>query len=226
VGFSQSYTYFTWRHEAWELREYVTELTQPPLVDYMRPSFWPNTPDILDEHLRHAPVSAFAARLVLAATLIPTYGIYSGYELGENQPASPTNTEYLNSEKYEIKARRYDQPHSLAPLIRALNGIRRRHPAVWALRDVRFHGSDNDQIIAYTRGRLERDLLLVVVNLDGYRAQETLVRLDLPAVGLGTGRHHLHDELTGDRYEWEGDTGYVRLDAPAGQVAHVFHVTP
>src|SRR3546814_9428519 len=103
VGFSQSYTYFTWRHSAWELREYVEELTQGPLVEYMRPAFWPNTPDILGGVLRDGPRSAFALRLVLAATLVPTYGVYSGYELYENAPASETNAEYLHSEKYEIK---------------------------------------------------------------------------------------------------------------------------
>ena len=128
IGFSQSYTYFTWRHEPWELREYVTELTHPPLVEYMRPSFWPNTPDILDDHLRHAPPSAFALRFILAATLVPLYGIYSGYELCENEPADDTTTEYRHSEKYELRARDYKQEPSLAPLIRTVNEIRRNHP--------------------------------------------------------------------------------------------------
>ena len=225
VGFSQSYTYFTWRHSAWELRDYVTELTTSPLVDYVRPSFWPNTPDILDEHLRHAPPSAFAVRLVLAATLVPVYGIYSGYELGENEPASDSTTEYLHAEKYEIKRRDFDQPQSLAPLIRVLNHSRRRHPDVWRLRDVRFHASDNDQVLAYSRGRLPDDLLLVVVNLDPHHAQETLVHLDGEALGLPSGCYQLHDELTGARYTWDGPSGYVRLDPGHGQVAHVLHVT-
>jgi starch synthase (maltosyl-transferring) len=226
VGFTQSYTYFTWRHAAWELREYVTELTTPPLVDYMRPSFWPNTPDILDEHLRNAPPSAFALRFILAATLVPLYGVYSGYELCENEPASLTNTEYLHSEKYEIKKRDYDAPGSLAPLFRTVNDIRRRHDGVWSLRDIRFHHSDNEQVLAYSRGHASRDLLLCVVNLDPHDAQVTMVRLDLGALGLPHDvRYHLRDELTGDTYEWHGEAGYVRLDPAAGHVAHIFHVT-
>jgi starch synthase (maltosyl-transferring) len=226
IGFTQSYTYFTWRHSSWELRAYVEELTRPPLVDYMRPSFWPNTPDILDDHLRHAPPTAFAARFVLAATLVPIYGIYSGYELVENEPANDTTTEYRHAEKYEIKSRDFDQPHSLAPLIRTVNRIRRAHPDLWALRDVRFHHTDNDRLLAYTRGHLDRDLLLAVVNLDADHAQESWVRLDVGAIGLdGTGPFRLHDELTDERWEWEGDAGWVRLDPAVGQVAHLFHVT-
>ena len=225
IGFTQSYTYFTWRHEAWELRDYVEELTNPPLVEYMRPSFWPNTPDILDDRLRDAPPSAFALRFVLASTLVPLYGIYSGYELCENEPADDTTTEYRHSEKYEIKTRDFKQEPSLAPLIRRVNEVRRDHPGVWSLPDIRFHHSDNDQVLAYTRGHLEDDLLLVVVTLDPHHAQETWVRLDLGAVGVPYGRYHLHDELTGARYDWEGDTGYVRLDPTTGQVAHLFHVT-
>jgi starch synthase (maltosyl-transferring) len=225
VGFTQSYTYFTWRHEAWELRDYVTELSTSSLADYMRPSFWPNTPDILDEHLRHAPPTAFALRFILAATLVPIYGVYSGFELCENEPASSTNTEYRHSEKYELKHRDYAAPTSLAPLFRTVNEMRRRHPAVWALRDVRFHHSDNDQILVYSRGHVSRDLILCAVNLDPHHAQDTTVRLDLGALGLPHDlRYHLRDELTGDTYEWTGDTGYVRLDPATGQVAHLFHV--
>lgn len=226
VGFTQSYTYFTWRHSAWELRAYVTELTSHPLVDMMRPSFWPNTPDILDVELRHAPPSAFALRFVLAATLVPLYGIYSGYELCENEPASETNTEYLHSEKYEIRLRDYDQPQTLAPLIRTVNDLRHKHPEVWALRDVRFHGSDNEQILVYSRGHADSGLLLCAVNLDPHNPQETTVRLDLGAVGLPSdGTYWLRDELTGETYEWHGGAAYVRLDPTVGQVAHLFHVT-
>jgi starch synthase (maltosyl-transferring) len=226
VGFTQSYTYFTWRHEAWELREYVTELTTTDLADYMRPSFWPNTPDILDEHLRHAPPSAFALRFILAATLVPIYGVYSGFELCENEPAALTNTEYLHSEKYELKDRDYTLPGSLAPLIRTVNAFRRRHDQVWDLRDVRFHHSDNEQILVYSRGHLSRDLVLCAVNLDPHDAQDTTVRLDLGAVGLPHDvRYKVHDELTATTYEWCGDAAYVRLDPTVGQVAHLFHVT-
>jgi starch synthase (maltosyl-transferring) len=192
----------------------------------MRPSFWPNTPDILDEHLRHAPPSAFAIRFLLAATLVPLYGIYSGYELGENEPASLDSTEYLHSEKYELRFRDYDAEGSLGPFIRRVNEIRRAHPSVWALRDVRFHHSDNDQVLAYTRGHLDTDLLLVVVSLDPHHAQETWVRLDLGAIGLGDGGgYKLADELTGETWEWVGEAGWVRLDPTTRQVGHVFHVT-
>jgi starch synthase (maltosyl-transferring) len=227
VGFSQSYTYFTWRHEAWELREYVTELTQGPLSEYMRPSFWPNTPDILGGVLRDGPRAAFELRLILAATLVPSYGVYSGYELLENEPASEANEEYLHSEKYEIKARDYGSPDSLAPLMRTLNEIRRRHDGLWMLSDIRFHHSDHESFLVYTRGHASGDLLLCIVNLDPHSAHETTVRLDLGAVGLmGSSRHHLHDQLSDAHYEWHGDSSYVRLDPFAGQVAHIFKVTP
>jgi len=226
VGFTQSYTYFTWRHEAWELREYVTELTQGPLADYMRPSFWPNTPDILDDHLRHAPPAAFATRFVLAATLVPIYGIYSGYELLENEPANDTSTEYRHSEKYELKARDFTHPGSIAPFIRTVNEVRRRHPGVWDLRDVRFHHSDDDRFLVYSRGHADRDLLLCVVLLDHDQALDTTVRLDLAALGIPADHpYNLFDELSGDTYVWGGPAAYVRLDPPAGQVAHLLHVT-
>src|SRR5205085_3370861 len=142
-------SYFTWRTAGWELREYLTELTEEPIVDYMRPSFWPNTPDILAGPLRDGPPSAFRLRFLLAATMVPSYGIYSGYELCENEPASPANEEYLYSEKYEIKHRDWRQPGSLAPYVTRLNEIRRRHPAFAELRNIWFHHSNNDQILAY-----------------------------------------------------------------------------
>ncbi|MFZ6005928.1 MAG: alpha-1,4-glucan--maltose-1-phosphate maltosyltransferase [Actinomycetota bacterium] len=226
IGFTQSYTYFTWRHEAWELREYVSELARSPLADFMRPSFWPNTPDILAGVLRNGPREAFALRFVLAATLVPTYGVYSGYELCENEPASETNTEYRHSEKYELKQRDYSDPSSLAPLLRTVNEVRRRHPGIWSLRDVRFHHSDNDQILVYSRGHASRDLLLCAVNLDPHSPQDTTVHLDLGGLGLPHDvRYHLRDELTGDTYDWTGDRGYIRLDPSVGQVAHLFHLT-
>ena len=227
VGFSQSYTYFTWRTAAWELRDYVVELTQGPLADYMRPAFWPNTPDILSGPLRRGPRAAFALRLLLAATLSPTYGIYSGYELCENEPASESNEEYAHSEKYEIKDRDYGAFDTLAPFIARCNEIRRSHPGLWSLRDVRFHHSDDaEHFLVYSRGHVDTDLLLVVVNLDPYEARDTTVRLDLGALGLPSGvAYELHDELTGERYEWHGDAAYVRLDPASGQVAHAFHVT-
>ena len=185
VGFSQSYTYFTWRNEAWELREYVDELAHGPTADYMRPNFWPNTPDILAGPLRDGPPAAFLLRFVLAATLVPSYGVYSGYELFENAPASDANEEYLHSEKYQLRARDWGRDDSMAPFIATVNGIRRRHPAFRSLRNVRFHASTNEQVLVWTRGHVDDgDLVLVVVNLDPHHAQETVLDLDLGAVGL------------------------------------------
>ncbi len=223
VGFTQSYTYFTWRNEPGELRDYVNELAYGPTADYMRPSFWPNTPDILSGPLRHGPPAAFRMRLVLAALLVPSYGIYSGYELYENEPASDTNEEYLHSEKYEIRRRDWGRADSLAPFIATINDIRRRHPALRWLRNVRFHGSSNDRFLVWSRGhRDEGDLVLVVVNLDPHGAQETVLGLDFGAVGLPwQGPYSATDELTGDVYTWDGPNPYVRLDPWQGQVAHV-----
>jgi starch synthase (maltosyl-transferring) len=227
VGFTQSYTYFTWRNEPWELRDYVNELAYGPTADYMRPNFWPNTPDILAGPLRHGPPAAFRIRFVLAATLVPSYGIYSGYELYENEPASDTNEEYLHSEKYEIRRRDWARPDSLAPFIATVNDIRRRHPALQWLKNVRFHGSSNDRFLVWSRGHRDGgDLVLVVVNLDPHAAQETSLALDLGAVGLpGQGPYTAMDELTGDVFVWEGPNPYVRLDPWQGQVAHVLALT-
>ena len=225
VGFSQSYTYFTWRNQGWELREYVEELAHGPLAEYMRPSFWPNTPDILSGPLRDGPPAAFALRYVLAATLVPTYGVYSGYELYENEPASDANEEYLHSEKYELKARDYGRADSLAPLMRTVNEIRRRHDGVWSLPDIRFHHADDERFVVYSRGHAARDLLLVVVNLDPHQAHDTFVRLDLEAIGLPFNEPYtVHDELSGDTWEWYGADSWVRLDPDVGQVAHIFSV--
>ena len=225
VGFSQSYTYFTWRTERdgpEGLWAYMRQLTAGPAADYLRPNFWPNTPDILSGPLRNGPPAAFALRLVLAATLSPSYGIYSGYELYENQPAAATNEEYLNSEKYEIKDRVFDRPGTLAPLIGGLNAIRRRHPALQRLRHLQLHPTDNPQIMAYSRQSDDgTDAVLVVVTLDPFNTQQTFVHLDLEALGLPADRPYLvYDELSGERYLWSGASPYVRLE-PWARVAHV-----
>ena len=223
VGFTQSYTYFTWRNEPWELRDYVNELAYGPTADYMRPNFWTNTPDILSGPLRNGPPAAFRMRLVLAATLVPSYGMYSGYELYENEPASDTNEEYLHSEKYEIRRRDWGRADSLAPFIATVNDIRRRHPALHWLRNIRFHESTNDRFLVWSKGhRDEGDLVLVVVNLDPHNAHETILGLDLGAIGLPwQGPYTASDELTGDVYTWDGPSPYVRLDPWQGQVAHI-----
>jgi len=226
AGFSQSYTYFTWRteqHGEEGLWAYLTELAHGPVADYMRPNFWPNTPDILSGPLRFGPPSAFALRLVLAATMSPSYGVYSGYELYENLPASELNEEYLDSEKYEIKDRDYSRPDSLAPLMTALNDIRRRHPALQRLRTVRLHPSTNPQVIAYSKLSDDgADAVLIVVNLDPYWPQEALLSLDLGDLGLPYDRpYRVFDELSGQSFDWFGASPFVRLD-PALRVAHVF----
>ncbi len=230
VGFTQSYTYFTWRTARRELEEYLVELGRGPTADYMRPNFWPNTPDILSGPLRNGPPSAFMSRLVLAATMGPSYGIYSGYELGENEPASDTNEEYLHSEKYELRARDWDAPSSLAPLIARLNDTRRRHPALAELRTIRFHTIDSPHMIAYSKtapvgDAAPSDVVLVVVNLDPYSWHEGTLSLDLGVLGLPDGvLFEAHDELTGATFGWTGPHQYVRLD-PA-LPAHVLHLRP
>jgi starch synthase (maltosyl-transferring) len=249
VGFSQSYTYFTWRTFKDELVAYVEELCHGPKADYMRPNFWPNTPDILSGPLRHGSRAAFEVRLVLAATLVPSYGVYSGYELLENEPASEFNEEYLHSEKYEVKARDWQQPGSLAPLITRLNDIRRRHPAFAELRNLRFVAGSNDAILAYAKLTADGDtgfgdtgfgdtgfgdtgfgdtgfgdVVLTVVNLDPHHVHEDVLGLDLAALGLPPDApFEAHDELSDTTYVWSGPSPYVRLD-PEVAPAHVLHL--
>ena len=228
AGFSQSYTYFTWRteqHGPDGLWAYVDELAHGPVADYMRPNFWPNTPDILSGPLRNGPPAAFALRLVLAATMSPSYGVYSGYELYENVPASAANEEYLNSEKYEIKHRDYDRPDGLAGLMTSLNLLRHRHPAFQRLRSIRFHPSSNPLVLAYSKVSDDRaDVVLVVVNLDPYSAQSAILSLDLEALGLPADRpYSIYDELSDETFEWIGANPFVRLQPPE-RVAHIFDV--
>ena len=225
VGFSQSYTYFTWRTAKWELQQYLNELTVGPVADYMRPNFWPNTPDILSGPLRGGGEAAFKIRLVLAATLTPAYGIYSGYELMENQPASDTNEEYARSEKYEIKQRDWDAPGSLTPWITTINQFRRDHTALHRLRNIRFVNTNNDAIMAYAKVSEDgSDVVIVVVNLDPHGTHEATLNLDLPALGLAPDRpFDVTDAFSGRAYSW-GPNPYVRLDP--SEPAHLFAVTP
>ncbi|HVF76367.1 MAG TPA: maltotransferase domain-containing protein, partial [Acidimicrobiales bacterium] len=224
VGFSQSYTYFTWRTGQYGeegLRTYLEELAHGPKADFMRPNFWPNTHDILSGPLRNGPPAAFKQRLVLAATMSPSYGIYSGYELVENEPMSDANEEYDFPEKYEIKVRDWDAPHSLAPFITQVNRIRRRHPALQRLRNIHFHDTTNEQVIAYTKHSDDRsDIVLVVVNLDPSNTQDCVVTLDLALLGLPwDAPYEAFDELSGQTFEWRGPQPYVRLEA--NQAAHI-----
>ncbi|MFJ1704196.1 alpha-1,4-glucan--maltose-1-phosphate maltosyltransferase [Kitasatospora sp. NPDC088346] len=219
IGFHQSYTYFTWRDTKQDITEYLTELSGETAA-YMRPNFFANTPDILPEYLQQGGPASFAVRAVLAATLAPSYGVYAGFEHYENEPAHPGSEEYLHSEKYELRPRDWTRQDSLAPLLTALNRLRRRHPALQQLRNLRFHPTDNDQVIAYSKSAATEDGIedhvIVVVNLDPRHAQEATVTLD--------GDHPLtvHDELTGATYTWARHN-YVRLDPSAGP-AHLLTV--
>ncbi|MFC9316503.1 alpha-1,4-glucan--maltose-1-phosphate maltosyltransferase [Streptomyces nigra] len=225
IGFQQSYTYFTWRTGKQELTEYLTELSGEAAA-YMRPNFFVNTPDILHAYLQHGHRPAFEVRAVLAATLSPTWGVYSGYELCENTPLREGSEEYLNSEKYQLRQRDWEtaerEGRTITPLITRLNMIRRCHPALHRLRNLRFHHTDNDALIAYSK-RTGPDTVLVVANLDPQHPQEATVSLDMPALGLDWDASlSVLDELTGETYRW-GRANYVRLE-PGRAPAHVFHV--
>jgi starch synthase (maltosyl-transferring) len=220
VGFIQSYTYFTWKNSAWELREYMLELTSSGMQDYFRPNFFANTPDILTEYLQYGGPPAFATRLVLAATLSPSYGIYSGFENFEHQPRHPGSEEYLDSEKYELKKRRLDGP--LLPLVAELNRLRRDHPALQQFVDVTFLETENDALLAYAK-RAGGETLLIVVTLDPNQPAEGIVvvpyELGLPPVFPAV------DLIGGERFDWHVGRNYVRLD-PTWRVAHLLEAVP
>ena len=225
VGFTQSYTYFTWRTSKDELTEYVSEVAFGPGADWLRPNFWPNTPDILSGILRGGNRAAFKSRLLLAATMSPNYGIYSGYELLENEPASDTNEEYLNSEKYEIKKRDWNHSESIAPYITLVNDIRNRHPALHELSNIRFHWADNPNVIVYSKAR-EGDVMLMVVNLDPHNVNESTLWLDLGQLGVPDDLpYEAFDEVTGESFVWRGAAPYVRLD-PAIEPGHILQLRP
>jgi starch synthase (maltosyl-transferring) len=231
IGFHQSYTYFTWRNTAAELAEYTRELSGPAAA-YMRPNFFVNTPDILCGYLQHAGPSAFRVRAVLAAMLAPSWGVYSGYELAENIPLVPGSEEYLDSEKYAFRPREWDRAAELgltiAPFLTRLNEIRRAHPALHWLRNLRFHYSDQPDILCFSKRTGaphagEPDTVLVVVNLDAGGTREATVWLDGDALGLDVAAgFSVTDELTGQTYRW-GQANYVRLD-PGVTPAHIFAV--
>lgn len=226
IGFSQSYTYFTWRRTKQELAEYGEELASGHASSWFRPNLWPTTPDILADPLRCASLEVFASRAVLAATLAPSWGVYSGYELGENDP-DPVKEEYRNSEKYELKSRDHEDRRSLWPLLAGLNRIRHEHRSMWRMSSLRFHHVDHDDVIAYSHHRVidgVSDTVLVVVNLTPDEVREATVHLDLGSLGLaGRSSFPVLDELTGECWEWGANGNYVRLD-PAERVAHVFCV--
>jgi starch synthase (maltosyl-transferring) len=229
IGFHQSYTYFTWRNTGAEVTEYLRELSGPAAA-YMRPNFFANTPDILNEYLQYGGPPAFRVRAVLAGLLSPTWGIYSGYELCENTSVRPGSEEYLDSEKYAYRPRDWCQaeqgPAGIAPFITRLNMIRRAHPALHWLRNLRFHHVDRPELICFSkRSAADADTVLAVVNLDPHQPREATIWLDMPALGVDyRSQLVVTDELSGASYRW-GQANYVRLD-PATAPAHIFTVTP
>jgi starch synthase (maltosyl-transferring) len=211
-GFNQSYTYFTWRTFKHELEEYLTELTQGASADYMIGNLWPNTPDILPEHLQQGGRPAFLIRSALAATLSSSWGIYSGFELCENR-ALPGREEYADSEKYQLVSRDMDGPGNIKPWIAALNRARREYPALQDYRNLRFHRADNDRVTFYSRVTSDRtSLVLAAVSLDPYGPQEAIVHVPLERLGIADDEtYQVHDVLSGERALWQGSTALVRL---------------
>jgi starch synthase (maltosyl-transferring) len=224
LGFTQSYTYFAWRNTKRELTDYFTELARGPGRDYFRPNAWPNTPDILTEHLQFGGRPAFMARLVLAATLAASYGVYGpAFELTERAPREPGSEEYLDSEKYQLRTWDVQRADSLAGFIGRVNRARRENPALQSDGSLEFVPVDNEQLIAYVkRVATPENTVLTVVNLDPHHAQSGWVDLDLGALGVDAhAPYQMHELLSGARYLWSGPRNYVSLD-PARAPAHVF----
>jgi starch synthase (maltosyl-transferring) len=228
LGFTQSYTYFAWKNENWELTQYFTELTDPAVREFFRPNLWPNTPDILNAYLQKGGRPAFVSRLVLAATLGASYGIYGpAFELCENRPVRSGSEEYLDSEKYQIRVWDIASLNSLRDLISHVNGIRRSSLALQVNSGLKFHHLDNEKLIAYSKTSEDgSDTLLIVVNLDPYNTQSGWVDVAVEELRLGVQEsYQLHDLLTDARYVWHGSRNYVQLD-PAVLPAHIFRVHP
>jgi starch synthase (maltosyl-transferring) len=226
AGFTQSYTYFTWRNTKPELESYFRDLTKTEVREYFRPALWPNTPDILTEHLQYGGRPAFMARLVLAATLGASYGIYGpAFELCEHAVTAPGKEEYLDSEKYEIRTWDTDRADSLREFIALVNRIRKESPPLQADDNLRFHTVDNDQLIAYSKSAEDRSgTILVVVNLDPRHTQSGWVELPLEEFGLGDAAPFQgHDLLSGARFLWQGRRFYVALD-PFAVPAHIIRL--
>ncbi|MEO8080384.1 MAG: alpha-1,4-glucan--maltose-1-phosphate maltosyltransferase [Caldimonas sp.] len=224
VGYSQSYTYFTWRNTKDELVEYFTELSAGPGKEYFRPNVWPNTPDILHEQLHGGRRPIFMSRIVLAATLAASYGIYGpAYELLEGTPREPGSEEYRDSEKYQLRHWDLTRADSLAPFIARLNRIRRENPALQDDSNLCFCSIGNDQLLAYAKQSGE-NIIVTVVNLDPNNAQSGWLELDLAALGLDeNAQYQMHDLLTDERFLWQGRHNFVMLD-PNRVPAHVMLV--
>jgi starch synthase (maltosyl-transferring) len=217
AGFTQSYTYFTWRNFKGELTEYFTELTQGPMKEYFRGNLFPNTPDINTEFLQRGGRPAHMIRAILATTLSSVYGMYSGFELCEATPLAPGKEEYLDSEKYQVKAWDWDRPGNIRPLITRLNEVRRQNPALHEYDNLRFYPADNDNVLFY--GKMTEDrtsMVFVCVNLDPFAAHETMLHFPLPDMGIGWhDPWEVEELLTGQRFFWHGGSQHVRLEPDA-----------
>jgi starch synthase (maltosyl-transferring) len=240
AGFTQSYTYFTWRTTSAELQTYLEEITKPPVSDFFQPNFWPNTPDILHKQLQEGGRAAFMQRVILAATLTANYGIYGpAYELCENAPMKPApgkteSEEYLDSEKYEIRQRDRNAPGSLVPLITNLNHIRRANPALQSNGSLVFHPADNPNLLCYSKTAADpmqlahnggENTILVCINLDPLNEQGGWIELDLRALAIPNNTDfQVKDLLTDITYTWHDRSNYVAL-RPAVQPAHIFRIT-
>ncbi|KAF0114957.1 MAG: alpha-amylase [Rhodospirillaceae bacterium] len=226
VGFSQSYTYFTWRNFKWELTEYLIELTQTEVAEYMRPNFFPNTPDILPEFLQKGGRPAFMIRFVLAATLSSVYGIYNGFELCENT-AVPGKEEYLNSEKYDYKVWDWDRPGNIKDLIATVNRARRENPALQELTTLRFHPAHDENILFYSKMTATRaNMIFIAVTLDPFDAHECVIEMPLADMGLGEHDNYAVEELiSGAKHLWSGAHHRIRLD-PHTTPAMILRVIP
>ncbi len=226
LGFTQSYTYFAWRNTKPELTEYLTTITQSEVREFFRPNFWPNTPDILNEYLQTGGRPAFMIRLILAATLTASYGIYGpAFELCDNVPRDPGSEEYLDSEKYQRKTWNLNAPHSLRFLIAQVNRIRRENPALQQDWNLVFHPTDNEQVICYSKHTDDQqNIIIVAVNLDPYHTHSAWVSLQVDEIGLETEKpYQVHDLLDDSRYLWSGKRNFVQLN-PLHVPAHIFCV--
>lgn len=226
LGFTQSYTYFTWRNTKEDLTTYLEELTQTDVAEFFRPNFWPNTPDILHEELQKGGRPAFLSRFVLAATLSSNYGMYGpAFELCENRALKPGSEEYLDSEKYQLRHWNIEDPQNLQSVIARVNEIRRTHPALQSNCGLRFHATDQPLLIAYSKtGPAKADRILTIVNLDHKNSQSGWVQLDLATLGLKAEQSfEVHDLLTSRRYTWKGARNYIQLEAGR---SHIFHIPP
>jgi len=232
AGFQQSYTYYAWRNMRWELEEYLRELSGEAAA-YMRPAFWPTTHDILTPYMQYGGPTAWALRAALAATLVPTYGIYAGYELMENVARSGAE-EQVDNEKYEYKNRRWEdyepggpnEGQNLSGYLTRLNAIRQAHPALRWLRNIRFHAAEDENILVFSKSRVvdgRRDTVLVVANLDPHATRGSSVHLDMPALGLGwDDQFRARDLVTEQTWIWRQDS-WVRL-GPETHPVHIIEV--